>query len=93
MVDGVQWAPLALYAAVALHLHLRFPPFEPILHVAGDEVGKDKGVGTFCPVFRQHTYQKQVHSLGLVPLDGAQQIPPSEREKPPAAAFLQCPAQ
>ena len=93
VVDGIQRSPLALHALVGLQLHLRLARFESLLNIAQDEVGEDKGVGTLCPVFRQHTYQKQVHGLGLVPLDGAQQIPPSEREKPPAAAFLQCPAQ
>ena len=36
MIDVLQCTPLALHTAVALHLHLRFSPFEAIINVSWD---------------------------------------------------------
>ena len=72
--------PLPLHLLVGLHLDLTFTPFETVLLIDGDEMGKHQGIGSLGTVFGQDTDHLQVNDTCLMKLQGSKQMPPSEGE-------------
>ena len=68
---AVEILPLALHMVVCLHLHMRLAPFEAILNITRNQVGKQQGVGSLVAVFRQYSHQQEVYDLGMSELQGS----------------------
>ena len=50
---------------------------------------EEQGVGAFSSVFRQDAYQQEVDDIGLVELQGTDDMPPAKGEKASVVTFLQ----
>ena len=80
VLHGLQILPLTLHALVGLHLDLTFTPFETVLLIDGDEMGKHQGIGSLGTVFGQDTDHLQIDNTCLMKLQGSKKMPPSEGE-------------
>ena len=89
MQDGVQNTPLSLHTCITLHLYLSFAPLDTISLITGNEVGKEKCVGTLGTVLGKDAYEQQIGYLSLVHLDNAKQVPPTKGEQSATTTFLQ----
>ena len=89
VVDRVQWSPLPLHCRIGLHLHLRLSPLDAILLIDRNQVGKEERIGTFGTILRKDADQQEIDNLGLVELDGTQEMPPSEWQHSASMALLQ----
>ena len=87
--DGVQNSPLTLHTGIGFHLHLGLTPLDAISLVTGNEVGKEKRIGSLGTILGKDAYEQQVDNLGLVHLDGAQHVPPAKGEQTAATTLLQ----
>ena len=80
VLHGLQILPLTLHALVGLHLDLTFTPFETVLLLDGNEMGKHQANGSLGTVFGQDTDHLQVNDTGLVKLQCTKKMPPSKGE-------------
>ena len=89
MLATLQILPLRADGLVVLHLRHGLGIAETIALELLDEVVEDEGVGTLLAILGQHTNQQEVDGIGLVPLQDAQQLPPSEGEETTIVGLLQ----
>lgn len=88
MIDVLQCTPLALHTAVALHLHLRFSPFEAIINVSWDQISEEQRVGSFGAVFGTEADEQQVHAIGLMEFSRSEHMPPAKWQQATPMALL-----
>ena len=90
MYASLQILPLRAHTLIRLHLRHCLRILEAIALEPLYQVIEDERVGTFGPIFWQHTNQQQVNHLGLMPLEGAQQVPPTEGQQVTVACLAEC---
>ena len=68
---------------------MRLAPFEAVLLIDGDEVVEQEGVGALAAIFRKYTDEQTVYNVGLLELQGTDDMPPAERPQTTVTALLQ----
>ena len=89
MLFVVEILPLCLNGGIALHVHMTLAPLEAVLLIDGYQGVEKQGIGTLGTVFGQHTDQEQIDDIRLMELQGADDMPPAERQEATLAALLQ----
>ena len=89
MLATLQVLPLRADGLVAFHLRHGLGIAETIALELLDEVVEDEGVGTLLAILGQHTNQQEVDGIGLVPLQDAEQLPPTQGEEATIVSLLQ----
>ena len=73
--------------ALVFQFYLGFSPFNAVLLVRRNQVGKEKRIGSLGTIFRKNTDEKEVNDVGLMLLDGSQHMIPAERKQSATAAL------
>ena len=89
MLFVVEIHPLSLNGGVTLHVHMTLTPLETVLLIDGYQGIEKQGVGTLGTVFGQYTDQEQIDDIRLMELQGADDMPPTERQEATLVALLQ----
>lgn len=72
--------PLVLHLGIVLKLEVCLGMEEAGLDILGDKVVENQCVHAFALIFGLYGYQQKVDSIGMAH-EGAQHMPPSEREE------------
>ena len=89
MLYMLQILPLRLHLLVGFHFNVRLAPLETVLLIDGYQGIEKQGVGTLGTVFGQYTDQEQIDDIRLMELQGADDMPPTERQEATLVALLQ----
>ena len=61
-----QSSPLTLHTRIGFQLYLGFAPFNAVLLVPWNQVGKEKRIGALGTIFWKNTDEEEVNDVGLV---------------------------
>ena len=78
MLFVIEILPLSLNGRIGLHVYMTLAPLEIVLLIDGYQVVEEQGVGTLGAILGQDAYEEQIDNVGLVELQSANDVPPTE---------------